>query len=227
MNQKYRGLYFLGTTLGIGLIIIGAMKLLIAEELPVVAKKAPIELAFSKHHTLENKIKEFSKANFSPMQYNNLLIEINSGATQNLFNQDIKKMLVEQLNVKYKELATGRINSMIHADPINQNELDNIISHMEGTFGNKKEYQEIKANLKALNYYTYILPQKVSSFIDQGFSEFDDKQFETLKAELERQPNLNVLFRKKRAVLITHNSELQKLHKFHDSYLSWSLEMLR
>ncbi|MEJ5964218.1 hypothetical protein [Pedobacter immunditicola] len=227
MNQKYRGLYFLGATLGIGLLIIGGMKVFSAAELTSGPTNAPIEQKSNGHQTLESKIKEFSKTNFSPKQYNNLLIEINSGASQSLFNKDIKNMLIEQLNVKYKELAMGRINSMLQADPIDQGELDNLISHMEGTFGHKKEYQDIKSNLKALRYYTLTLPQKVNSLINQGFAEFDDKQFEVLKAELERKVNLTALFRNKRAVLITQNTELQRLQNFHDGYLDWSLEMLK
>ncbi len=225
MNQKYRGLYFLGATLGLGLLIVGLMKLASSDPVsPTSSEQRPLAIA-SGHKVLENKINELSVDNISPAQYNNLIIEINNAASQDLFNKRIQNMLLQQLNSKYTELCALRINVMLRAEPVKQGELNSLIAHLESTFGPTQEIASIKRNVKALHYYTQILPQKVHSLINQGFAEFENREYKTLVSELEKMPNLDANLRRKKSVIAARNSGLAKLKQFYTNYENWNISL--
>lgn len=225
MNPKYRNLYFLAATLGVGLLIIGVMKL-IGPHGPSTDRSNSGRVAqIAGHQDLEKKIVSMSTQDFSPKLYNNLLIEINAGATQNLFNQAIKDMLIQQLNAKYKEVSTARIQMLLRADPVNQEEIQNLISHQETTFGATAQLNAVKNKFKALNYYTQVLPNKIRAFTDQGFSGFDGNQYQALMNDLERMGNMDADFKKKKSVQTTKSAGISKLRDFYDSYLDWEQNM--
>jgi len=225
MNQKYRGLYFLGATLGVGLIIIALMKLMSFDPISNNGSKPTSIMTTGGHKVLENKIKELSVSNVTPQQYNNLLIEINTGASQNLFNQAIKDMLLRQLNESYRDLCGEKIKTLLQADPIKKDQVYNLVSHLQSTFGPNKELTAIKDKLKALDYYTQILPQKVTAFINQGFADFDNNQYKILINELEKMPNLDQNLKNKKSIISVRNSGVSRLQLFYRNYTNWSSAM--
>ncbi|QRY57279.1 hypothetical protein [Sphingobacterium siyangense] len=225
MNQKHRGLYFLGATLGVGLLIVGAMKLMSLSPSQQGATKPSAITTASGHKVLENKIKELSDDNVSPAQYNNLLIEINNAASQNLFNKAIQDMLLQQLNDRYTQLSIERSNKLLRSDPVKQAELNILVAHLESTFGPTAEVAAIKNKVKALNHYTEVLPQRVNSLINQGFAEFDEGGYRALMNELERMPNLDANLKRKKSVLAVRNAGVSKLQQFHRNYENWNLNM--
>ncbi|KGE13506.1 hypothetical protein [Sphingobacterium deserti] len=225
MNQKYRGLYFLGATLGVGLLIVGLMKLMSSSTvLPSSSRQQSVAIA-SGHKVLENKINELSVDNISPAQYNNLLIEIDNAASQKLFNKAIQDMLLQQLNDKYTELCAARINVLLRADSVKQEEINSLIAHMESTFGTTREIATIKNKVKALNYYTQVLPQKVNALINQGFAEFENREYTQLVNELKNMPNLEGSLKRKKSVISVRNSCISKLQQFYRNYENWNLDM--
>ncbi|WP_223580194.1 hypothetical protein [Sphingobacterium sp. GVS05A] len=225
MNQKYRGLYFLGATLGVGLLIVGLMKLMSSSPVQQGSTKQSAITTASGHKVLENKIKEISEDNVSPAQYNNLLIEINNAASQDLFNKAIQDMLLQQLNDRYTQLSMNRINKLLRSDPVKQADLNILVAHLESTFGPTAEVAAIKNKVKALNHYTEALPQRVNSLINQGFAEFDEGQYRALMNELERMPNLDANLKRKKSVLAVRNAGISKLQQFHRNYENWNLNM--
>ena len=225
MNQKYRGLYFLGATLGVGLIIIALMKLMSFDPISNNGSKPISIMTTGGHNVLENKIKELAVSNVTPQQYNNLLIEINTGASQNLFNQAIKDMLLRQLNESYRDLCGEKIKTLLQADPIKKEQVYNLVSHLQSTFGSNKELTAIKDKLKALDYYTQILPQKVTAFINQGFADFDNNQYKILINELEKMPNLDQNLKNKKSIISVRNSGVGRLQLFYKNYTNWSSAM--
>lgn len=225
MNQKHRGLYFLGATLGVGLLIVGSMKLMSSAPAQHGARKQSAITMASGHKVLENKIQELSEDNVSPAQYNNLLIEIHNAASQNLFNKAIQDMLLQQLNGRYTQLSIDRSNKLLRSDPFKQAELNILVAHLESTFGPTAEVATIKNKVKALNHYTEVLPQRVNSFINQGFAEFDESGYRALMNELERMPNLDANLKRKKAVLDVRNAGVSKLQQFHRNYENWNLNM--
>jgi len=225
MNQKYRGLYFLGATLGVGLLIVGSMKLMSSSPAQHGATKQSAITTASGHKVLENKIQELSEDNVSPAQYNNLLIEINNAASQNLFNKAIQDMLLQQLNGRYTQLSIDRSNKLLRSDPVKQAELNILVAHLESTFGPTAEVATIKNKVKALNHYTEVLPQRVNSLINQGFAEFDESGYMALMNELERMPNLDANLKRKKSVLAVRNTGVSKLQQFHRNYENWNLNM--
>jgi len=225
MNQNYRGLYFLGATLGVGLLIVGSMKLMSSSPAKQGSTKQSAITTASGHKVLENKIKELSEDNVSPAQYNNLLIEINNAASQNLFNKAIQDMLLQQLNDRYTQLCRSRMNKLLRADPVQQADLNSLVAHLESTFGPTTEVAAIKNKVKALNHYTEALPQRVNSLINQGFAEFDEGQYRALMNELERMPNLDANLKRKKSVLAVRNAGVSKLLQFHRNYENWNLNM--
>ncbi|MBB1644970.1 hypothetical protein [Sphingobacterium sp. UME9] len=225
MNQKYRGIYFLGATLGVGLLIVGSMKLMSSSPAQHGARKQSAITMASGHKVLENKIQELSEDNVSPAQYNNLLIEINNAASQNLFNKAIQDMLLQQLNGRYTQLSIDRSNKLLRSDPVKQAELNILVAHLESTFGHTAEVATIKNKVKALNHYTEVLPQRVNSLINQGFAEFDESGYMALMNELERMPNLDANLKRKKSVLAVRNAGVSKLQQFHRNYENWNLNM--
>lgn len=225
MNQKHRGLYFLGATLGVGLLIVGSMKLMSSSPAQHGARKQSAITMASGHKVLENKVQELSEDNVNPAQYNNLLIEINNAASQNLFNKAIQDMLLQQLNGRYTQLSIDRSNKLLRSDPVKQAELNILVAHLESTFGPTAEVATIKNKVKALNHYTEVLPQRVNSLINQGFAEFDESGYRALMNELERMPNLDANLKRKKSVLAVRNAGVSKLQQFHRNYENWNLNM--
>src|SRR5690606_5516816 len=103
LNSKYRTFYFLLGTLGVGLLIIFVMYVGQSGSNQPTPSRSTI--ATGGHSRLEGKISNMDMQSFSPSLYNALLIEINIGHDQKLYNADIQKMLTEQLDARYQDLA--------------------------------------------------------------------------------------------------------------------------
>lgn len=196
MNSKYRGLYFLGATIVLGLLIIGIMRIMNQNNETKTHEKSSTTASQSNtHEIIEQKIGDLSIQNIDPSLYNTLLIEIENGASQGLFNGDMKDMLFNNLNEKYKSIVLQKINGYLNVDPVNFAEVDKYLSHVEGVFGASKEIGEIKSKIKTIQYYTVTLPQKVNAFINDGYGNFEESTYQNLMKELNSVP-ANLLKRK-------------------------------
>ncbi|WP_312139218.1 hypothetical protein [Sphingobacterium sp.] len=196
MNSKYRGLYFLGATIILGLLIIGVMRLINQNNaVKTHENSSNITSKSNTHGIIEQKIGELSIQNVDPSLYNILLIEIENGAGQGLFNEDMKEMLLNNLNQKYQSLVIQKINGYLNIDPVNFGEVDKYLSHIDGVFGASKEIGEIKSKIKAIQYYNVTLPQKINAFINDGYGNFEESTFQNLMRELNTVP-ANLMRRK-------------------------------
>lgn len=196
MNSKYRGLYFLGATIILGLLIIGVMRLINQNHaVKTHENSSDITSKSNTHGIIEQKIGELSIQNVDPSLYNILLIEIENGAGQGLFNEDMKEMLLNNLNQKYQSLVIQKINGYLNVDPVNFGEVDKYLSHIDGVFGASKEIGEIKSKIKAIQYYNVTLPQKINAFINDGYGNFEESTYQNLMRELNTVP-ANLMKRK-------------------------------
>ncbi|GGH20403.1 hypothetical protein FAZ19_09895 [Sphingobacterium alkalisoli] len=175
-------------------------------------------IATGVHSGLEAKIDNMDMKSFSPSLYNVLLIEINTGYDQNLFNADIKKMLVEQLDTRYQDLAYQKLQVLMAATSLDYGQINTLVQHLESTFGTNKRLSTIKSNLKTITYYSSTLPQKVNSFIALGYGGFNEEKYSMLKKELNAVPSD---VRKRKSVSNHVAQSLQKLHLHYEGYAEW------
>lgn len=221
MNSKYRTLYFLLGTLGVGLLLVFGLYIFSFSPNPqAVAKK---ELASAGHGHLESKIHNMSLKNFNPGVYNTLLIEINTGHDQKLFNADIQKMLKDRLDKNYQDLAYQKLNNLLAAVSLDYGQINTIMQHLETTFGNNNKLASTKSKLKAIVYYSNTLPTKVNAFISSGFGSFEDDQYAALKRELATVP---AEIKQRQSVNASINQSTQKLNKHYADYQQWYSEVM-
>ena len=218
MNNKYRGLYFLGATIVLGLLIIGIMRMMNQNNgMKTPEKNSATASKSNTHQVIEQKIEELTIQNIDPSLFNALLIEIENGASQGLFNGDMKNMLFNSLNQKYQSLALQKLNGYVDVDPINYAEVDKYLGHYKGVFGESGAIRELQGRIKTIQYYTVTLPQKVNAFIKAGFGNFEDTTYQNLMKELSNVPGnlrkrkfINSSVTKLQADLINYKAEFEE-----------------
>lgn len=228
MNTKFRGLYFLGITIGIAVLILFGMYLFnsTAEIVGVNTVGTGTTMTKGTHTQIEKRISEINTSTVSPMLYNQLLLEINSNAEQKLFNEAIKKMLINQLDKQYQQMAFVKIDNMLLRDPIHTAEIQSFTSHLQSVYGSSNNLKAVEVKLSNISYYSNSLPQKVNVFIQAGFSAFDNAVFIGLKKELQDLPRLDGALKKKQSILKARNDALHRLNTFYQNYQSWNRAIL-
>lgn len=216
LKSRYRTFYFLLGTVGIGLLIIFFMYLGQSDSNAPTPSRSTI--ATVGHSGLEAKISNMDIKSFSPSLYNALLIEINIGHDQKLYNADIQKMLTEQLDARYQGLAYQKLHILLAATSLNYEQINTLVQHLESTFGTNKRLSTIKSNLKTIMYYSSTLPQKVNAFIALGYGGFEDQKYSLLKKELSNAPS-DIKNRKSVGNHIAQS--LQKLNAHYEGYAEW------
>jgi hypothetical protein len=220
LNSKYRTLYFLVGTVGVGLLIIFIMY---HGQLDRNTPPSPAAMmATGGHNGLEAKIANMDLKSFSPALYNALLLEINTGNDQKLFNADIQKMLLEQLRARYEELAYQKLTSLMAANSLDYEQINTLVKHLESSFGTNKRLSSIQSNLKAIEYYAVGLPQKISAFIALGFGGFEEETYNKLMKELNGAPDH---LKNRKLIAASLNQASEKLKEHYKKYIDWSIDV--
>lgn len=223
MNTKYRGLYFLGATILVGVFIIAITRLMNSTTTMDTEGKIMNTIDRSNpHKSIEQKIAQITVKTVEPSLYNTLLIEINNGATQGLYNDNIRKMLIDNLNQQYQSLAIQKVNGIVAIDPINASELEKYLGHLEAIFGLTTNTKTVRSNLKTILYYSNTLPNKVNGFINQGYGSFEESVFQSLMQEINNAP-AHIKSRK----LVNNNLKnlKNKILQHRLEYIQWNLNV--
>ena len=221
MNDNKRTLYFMGGTVLAGLLLVGIMYIFNIIQKPKEAERRVITPTTSNHKVLQNKIDNLTIDIISPIVYNSLRAEITTSRDQKMFTPVIANNLLTSLQDKYEELSFIKADRIIARDPINEDALNSILSHLSSIGANSNRINLYKKKLKQIKYYTVILPNKVNQFTSLSFDDFNAYNYNSLKSELENLPNLDNSLKNRTSIISARNNCLNRIKNYNSEYLDY------
>ena len=189
MNDNKRTLYFMGGTVLAGLLLVGIMYIFNYLQKPKEAEPEKTTITTSNHKVLQSKIDNLTIDTVNPMVYNSLRAEITTSRDQKIFTPIIASNLLTSLQQKYEELSFIKADRIIARDPINEDVLNPILSHLSSIGANSNTINLYKKKVQQIKYYTITLPARVNAFTTQSFTEYNSNIYKSLRDEFERLPN--------------------------------------
>lgn len=147
----------MGGTVLAGLLLVGVMYIVNFIQKPKIPETEKITVPTSNQHkVLQSKIDNLTIDTVTPVVYNSLRAEITTSRDQKMFTPIIATNLLTSLQEKYEELSFIKADRIIGRDPINEDALNPILSHLSSIGANSNRislYKKGTAN-KILYYYT-------------------------------------------------------------------------
>ena len=221
MNDNKRTLYFMGGTVLAGLLLVGIMYIVNFVQKPETTETEKITVPTSNHKVLQSKIDNLTIDTVTPMVYNSLRAEITTSRDQKMFTPIIATNLLTSLQEKYEELSFIKADRIIARDPINEDALNSILSHLSSIGANTNRINAYKTKIQQIKYYTVTLPAKVNQFTNMSFDDFNVNSYNSLKSELENLPNLDNSLKNRNSIISARNNCLNRIKKYNSEYLDY------
>jgi hypothetical protein len=221
MQDNKRTLYFMGGTVLAGLLLVGIMYIFNYIQKPKEAEPGKITLPTSNHKVLQSKIDNLTIDTVNPMVYNSLRAEITSSRDQKMFTPIIATNLLTSLQEKYEELSFIKADRIFGNDPINETELNLILSHLASIGANINRINAYKIKIQQIKYYTVTLPAKVNQFTSMSFDDFNANSYNLLKSDLENLPNLDKSLKNRNSIISARNNCLNRIKSYNSEYLDY------
>ena len=221
MNDNKRTLYFMGGTVLAGLLLVGIMYIFNYIQKIEEPEPGKITLPTSNHKVLQSKIDNLTIDTVNPMVYNSLRAEITTSRDQKMFPPVIATNLLTSLQEKYEELSFIKADRIIARDPINEDALNSILSHLSSIGANTNRINAYKTKIQQIKYYTVTLPAKVNQFTSMSFDDFNANNYNSLKSELENLPNLDNSLKNRTSIISARNNCLNRIKKYNSEYLDY------
>lgn len=221
MDDNKRTLYFMGGTVMAGLLLVGIMYIVNIVQKPKASEPEKITVPTSNHKVLQSKIDSLTIDTVTPLVYNSLRAEITTSRDQKMFTPIIATNLLNSLNEKYEVLSYAKADVLIARDPINEAQLNSILSHLSLIGANGDRINLYKKKVLQIKYYTVILPTKVNQFTSLSFDAFNVNNYNSLKSELENLPNLDKSLKNRTSIISARNNSLKKLNNYNSEYLDY------
>lgn len=223
MNDNKRTLYFMGGTVLAGLLLVGIMYIFNIKKEPEKEKPVEITPTTSNHKDLQNKIDNLTIDTISPIVYNSLRAEITTSRDQKMFTPVIATNLLTSLQKKYEELSFIKADRIIARDPINEDALNPMLSHLSSIGANSNTINLYKKKVQQIKYYTITLPARVNAFTTQSFTEYNSNIYKSLRDEFERLPNLDTSLKNRSSILSMRRICIGKLDAYYQAYVKYDM----
>lgn len=223
MNDNKRTLYFMGGTVFAGLLLVGIMYIVNFVQKPETTETEKITVPTSNHKVLQSKIDNLTIDTVTPMVYNSLRAEITTSRDQKMFTPIIATNLLTSLQEKYEELSFIKADRIIGRDPINEDALNPILSHLSSIGANSNRINLYKKKVQQIKYYTITLPAKVNSFTAQSFTDYNSNTYKTLRDEFEKLPNLDASLKNRSSILGMRRICISKLDAYYQAYVKYDM----
>ena len=224
MQDNKRTLYFMGGTVLAGLLLVVGMYIFnYIQKLKEESEPEPDKttITTSNHKVLQSKIDNLTIDTVNHMVYNSLREEITTSRDQKMFTPIIATNLLTSLQEKYEELSFIKADRIIARDPINETELNPILSHLSSIGANSNRINLYKKKVQQIKYYTVILPNKVNQFTSMSFDDFNVNSYNSLKSELENLPNLDNSLKNRTSIISARNNCLNRIKNYNSEYLDY------
>lgn len=223
MNDNKRTLYFMGGTVLAGLLLVGIMYIFNYLQKPKEAESEKTTITTSNHKVLQSKIDNLTIDTVNPMVYNSLRAEITTSRDQKIFTPIIASNLLTSLQQKYEELSFIKADRIIARDPINEDVLNPILSHLSSIGANSNTINLYKKKVQQIKYYTITLPARVNAFTTQSFTEYNSNIYKSLRDEFERLPNLDTSLKNRSSILSMRRICIGKLDAYYQAYVKYDM----
>ena len=190
---------------------------------PKEAEPVKIIVPPSNHKVLQNKIDNLTIDTISPMVYNSLRAEITTSRDQKMFPPVIATNLLTSLQEKYEELSFIKADRIMERDPINEDALNPILSHLLSIGANSNRINLYKKKVQQIKYYTITLPARVNAFTTQSFTEYNSNIYKSLRDEFERLPNLDISLKNRTSILSMRRICIGKLDAYYQAYVKYDM----
>ena len=221
MQDNKRTLYFMGGTVLAGLLLVGIMYIFNIMQKPKEIGTGETPPPPSNHKVLQSKIDNLTIDTVNPMVYNSLRAEITTSRDQKMFTPVIATNLLTSLQEKYEELSFIKADRIFGKDPINEAELNPILSHLVSIGANINRINAYKIKIQQIKYYTVTLPAKVNQFTSMSFDDFNANSYNSLKSELENLPNLDKSLKNRNSIISARNNCLNRIKIYNSEYLDY------
>ena len=223
MNDNKRTLYFMGGTVLAGLLLVGVMYIVNFIQKPKIPETEKITVPTSNHKVLQSKIDNLTIDTVTPVVYNSLRAEITTSRDQKMFTPIIATNLLTSLQEKYEELSFIKADRIIGRDPINEDALNPILSHLSSIGANSNRISLYKKKVQQIKYYTIILPARVNAFTAQSFTDYNSNTYKTLRDEFEKLPNLDASLKNRSSILSMRRICISKLDAYYQAYVKYDM----
>ena len=129
------------------------------------------------------------------------------------------------LDAVYSNLVYGKCEMYLSGNA--QNTSATILSWLKQVENNTARNRKIdyyRGQINAYNYYSEIVPRKVSNFISLGITNYDDATYAALKSELKNMPKLNAAYKNKPKFNGIRANLIRKLEQFNADWATVVLE---
>lgn len=190
IKESNRGIFFLGGTVLIGVLLISVLVFYktIVDQPPIPSQ--PPE--GSTYKVLEQDIENFKYLKFNPSNYFTLSTVIGSNFQQGLITKTVKNNLILNLNAVYSGLVYNQCELYLMGGDSHKNtEILSWLSQLESITAKNTRINHYREQIKQHEYYSILLPKKVSGFIAGGTTNFVEAQYLKYKDEVSKMPNLD------------------------------------
>lgn len=223
VTEKNRGLVFLAATMIIGVLAIGVLLLAETSEVPTTGMAN--ESVGTNFKILEGKIESLKGQKFNPSSYSTLATEIDASYQQELITMAAKNNLMLNLDAVYSNLVYGKCEMYLSGSTLNTSAtVMSWLQQVENNTARNRKIDYYRDQINAYNYYSEIVPRKVSNFILPGITNYDDATYATLKSELKNMPKLNAAYKNKPKFNGIRTNLIRKLEQFNADWATGGLE---
>jgi len=213
----------MGGTVLAGLLLVGIMYIFNYLQKPKEAEPEKTTITTSNHKVLQSKIDNLTIDTVNPMVYNSLRAEITTSRDQKILTPIIASNLLTSLQQKYEELSFIKADRIIARDPINEDVLNPILSHLSSIGANSNRINLYKKKVQQIKYYTITLPARVNAFTTQSFTEYNSNIYKFLRDEFERLPNLDTSLKNRSSILGMRRICISKLDAYYQAYVKYDM----
>jgi len=223
VTEKNRGLVFLAATMIIGVLAIGVLLLAETSEVPTTGMAN--ESVGTNFKILEGKIESLKRQKFNPSSYSTLATEIDASYQQELITMAAKNNLMLNLDAVYSNLVYGKCEIYLSGSTLNTSAtVMSWLKQVENNTARNRKIDYYRDQINAYNYYSEIVPRKVSNFISPGITNYDDSTYNALKSELKNMPKLNAAYKNKPKFNGIRTNLIRKLEQFNADWATGGLE---
>ena len=156
---------------------------------------------------LQTEINKIPSNNWDPTGYSTLTAKIHTSKANELIKKDEEIDLQKKLDLYYLNKVIETTERYLHTSNGDYNKINKALSQLQRSVTiSAEDKQKISVAINTLNvfnYYTSVLPNEISSFINNGVENFNENQCNNLVSKID---NLNGLLSP-----YSNNSKIQNI----------------
>ena len=202
MKSNYKQLIGILLT-GFGIIIL----MLVFENIGIGSMASIGKESGNSFQELQTEIDKIPSNNWDATGYSTLAAKIHTSKANGFITEDVEIDLQKKLDLYYLNKVIETTERYLHTSNGDYNKINKVLAQLQKSItisaDDKQKISVALNTLDAFNYYTSILPNEISSFINNGVSNFDENKCNNLVNKID---NLNGLL-----VPYSNNSKIQNI----------------